>query len=388
MKHRLSPKLRIAAVVTAGTLCVAGLSGCGEQASTATDDTETTATVATSSGQAVSSTSTTTTTTETVPTPTFDFSKGIDDDGHWDGIRALDYVTLCDYSNIQIPSSALDVSEKVESRIESITSNAGIDELTDEWVAENFSSSHGWSTVEELRAGLTETYQEDAEKTYIQDYIVENSTFSEVPEAIVSYQSDYLVYQYTYMASQYNFTLESLISMMYGYSSSDELVENRSDDILSQSKMYLAFQAIAETEGRTVSDEELENYFAHYQGVSDISDYVEQYGKPYLKMTALMDLTLQDIVDNATVVDDSDSADSTATETGESADKADEKGDAADTDATDSADSSDAKASTSASSTGTADKADADSTDSADSSDAKSSTSAASSTASTASSSK
>lgn len=372
MKHRLSPKLRIAAVVAAGTLCVAGLSGCGEQASTATDDTETTATVATSSGQAVSSTSTTTTTTETVPTPTFDFSKGIDDDGHWEGIRALDYVTLCDYSNIQIPSSALDVSEKVESRIESITSNAGIDELTDEWVAENFSSSHGWSTVEELRAGLTETYQEDAEKTYIQDYIVENSTFSEVPEAIVSYQSDYLVYQYTYMASQYNFTLESLISMMYGYSSSDELVENRSDDILSQSKMYLAFQAIAETEGRTISDEELENYFAHYQGVSDISDYVEQYGKPYLKMTALMDLTLQDIVDNATVVDDSDSADSTATETG----------DAADADATDSADSSDAKASTSASSTGTADNANADSTDSADSSDAKASSSAASATSS------
>lgn len=372
MKHRLSPKLRIAAVVAAGALCVAGLSGCGEQASTATDDTETTATVATSSGQAVSSTSTTTTTTETVPTPTFDFSKGIDDNGHWEGIRALDYVTLCDYSNIQIPSSALDVSEKVESRIESITSNAGIDELTDEWVAENFSSSHGWSTVEELRAGLTETYQEDAEKTYIQDYIVENSTFSEVPEAIVSYQSDYLVYQYTYMASQYNFTLESLISMMYGYSSSDELVENRSDDILSQSKMYLAFQAIAETEGRTISDEELENYFAHYQGVSDISDYVEQYGKPYLKMTALMDLTLQDIVDNATVVDDSDSADSTATETG----------DAADADATDSADSSDAKASTSASSTGTADKADADSTDSADSSDAKASSSAASATSS------
>ena len=372
MKHRLSPKLRIAAVVAAGTLCVAGLSGCGEQASTATDDTETTATVATSSGQAVSSTSTTTTTTETVPTPTFDFSKGIDDDGHWEGIRALDYVTLCDYSNIQIPSSALDVSEKVESRIESITSNAGIDELTDEWVAENFSSSHGWSTVEELRAGLTETYQEDAEKTYIQDYIVENSTFSEVPEAIVSYQSDYLVYQYTYMASQYNFTLESLISMMYGYSSSDELVENRSDDILSQSKMYLAFQAIAETEGRTISDEELENYFAHYQGVSDISDYVEQYGKPYLKMTALMDLTLQDIVDNATVVDDSDSADSTTTETG----------DAADADATDSADSSDAKASTSASSTGTADNTDADSTDSADSSDAKASSSAASATSS------
>ncbi len=320
MKHRLTHTRRIAAIAVSA-LCVAGLSGCGSQ-SASTDDTETTATVATSSGQAVSATTSTTSTTETVPTPTFDFSKGIDDDGHWDGIRALDYVTLCDYSNIEIPSSALDVSESVESRMESIASNAGVDELTDEWVAENFSSSHGWNTVEELRAGLTETYREDAEKTYIQNYIVQNSTFSEVPEAIVSYQSDYLVYQYTYMASQYNFTLESLISMMYGYSSSDELVENRSDDIQSQSKMYLAFQAIAEAEGRTISDEELESYFAHYQGVSDISDYVEQYGKPYLKMTALMDLTLQDIVDGATVVED-DEASEAGTATSADADSKD-----------------------------------------------------------------
>lgn len=368
MKHRLNRRGRIAAIAVSA-LCVAGLTGCGTQAAS-TDDTETTATVATSSGQAVSSTTGTSTTTETVPTPTFDFSKGIDDDGHWDGIRALDYVTLCDYSNVQIPSSALDVSEKVESRIESITSNAGIDELTDEWVAENFSSSHGWNTVEELRAGLTETYREDAEKTYIQDYIVENSTFSEVPEAIVSYQSDYLVYQYTYMASQYNFTLESLISMMYGYSSSDELVENRSDDIQSQSKMYLAFQAIAETEGRTISDEELESYFAHYQGVSDISDYVEQYGKPYLKMTALMDLTLQDIVDNATVVDDSDESGDT-----ESASTTDTT-DASDGDAASTADTSDADDTETASSSAATDASESTSTSKSADTAATSSTSA------------
>ena len=338
MKRQLARAGLTALAVSA--LAIAGLSGCGSS-STSDDDTETTATVATSSGTAVSSSSSTSgsDSTQTVETPTFDFSSGIDDDGKWEGVTATDYVTLCDYSNIQIPSSELDVSEKVESRLETIASNADVDELTDEWVEENYGSTHGYSTVEELREALTQSYQEDAEKTYIQNYIVENSTFSEVPESIVTYQTNYLVYQYTYMASKYNFTLESLISMMYGYSSQDELVEAKQDDILSQAKMYLAFQAIAETEGRTISDDDLDSYFAHYQGVSDISDYVDAYGKPYLKMTALMDLTLQDIVDNATIVDDSDStasddSSSSSTATSEDTDSSSDTADADTTSAT------------------------------------------------------
>lgn len=304
----------LACALTFSVIAAAGLTGCGEQP--AQDDTETTATVATSSGQAVGSQSGSTAGQSSVAAPEFDFGAGLDEDGRWEGVHALDYVTLCDdYDAIQIPSSALDVSDKVEKRLETLASNAGVDELTDDWVKENFGQAHGWNTVEELRAGLTETFLEDAEKDYIQDYVVEHSTFSEIPQALIDYQEKYLVYQYEYMAAQYNFTLEDLIKMMYGYTSSEELVENNRDTVESQAKMYLVFQAIAEKEGKSVSDDDLATLYG-----DNLDSYEQSYGAPYLKMTALMDTTLDELVDEATVVDDGEAQDA--------ADEAADEGDA------------------------------------------------------------
>ncbi len=310
--HRYLARAGLVAALTATALAAGALTGCGEQGGT-TDtaaDQETTATVATSSGQAVSSSNSDSSDSSqsSVPTPTFEFSRNIDDDGHWEGIAASDYVTLCDYSNIEIPSSALDVSDKVQKRMDTIASSAGVDELTDDWVEQNYAQAHGWKTVDDMRAGLTESYQEDAKQTYIQDYVVEHSTFTEVPQEILDYTRDYLVYQYTYMASQYNFTLEDLIKMMYGYTSTDELVENNQGTIESQAKMYLAFQAIAEKEGRQVSDDELKEHYG-----DELDSYEQTYGVGYLKLTVLMDDTLGDIADKATVVDDGDSDGAAAT---------------------------------------------------------------------------
>ena len=204
---RFLAKAGLAAALTLSVIATGALTGCGSQnASTQGTEEETTATVATSSGQAVSSSNSGHTGSDqasSVPTPTFDFSRDLDDNGHWKGITASDYVTLCDYSSIEIPASAIDVSDKVQKRMDSIVSSAGIDELTDDWVQQNYAESRGWKTVEDMRAALTESYQEDAKQTYIQNYVVEHSAFTEVPQTLLDYTKDYLVYQYTYMASQY-----------------------------------------------------------------------------------------------------------------------------------------------------------------------------------------
>lgn len=305
--HRYLTRAGLVAALSLTVIAAGALTGCGSENSAQDTSEETTATVATSSGQAVSSSNTADSDTgeaSSVPTPTFDFSRDLDDDGHWKGVTAGDYVTLCDYSSIEIPSSALDVTEKVQKRMDTIASNAGVDELTDDWVQQNYAQGHGWKTVDDMRAGLTASYQEDAKETYIQDYVVEHSTFSEVPQEILDYTRDYLVYQYTYMASQYNFTLEDLIKMMYGYTSTDELVENNQDTIESQAKMYLAFQAIAEKEGRVADDSELKEHYG-----DDLDSYEQTYGVGYLKLTVLMDDTLGQIADQATVVDDGGSGD-------------------------------------------------------------------------------
>ncbi len=317
---RFLAKAGLAAALTLSVIAAGALTGCGSQnASTQGADEETTATVATSSGQAVSSSNSGHNGSDqasSVPTPTFDFSRDLDDNGHWKDFTASDYVTLCDYSPIEIPASTIDVSDQVQKRMDSIVSSAGIDELTDDWVQQNYAESRGWKTVEDMRAALTESYQEDAKQTYIQNYVVEHSTFTEVPQTLLDYTKDYLVYQYTYMASQYNFTLEDLIKMMYGYTTTDELVENNQDTIESQAKMYLAFQAIVEKEGRVADDNELKEHYG-----SDLDSLTQTYGTPYLKQTILMNDTLAELAANATVVDDS-------------ADKADDKAAASDEKAT------------------------------------------------------
>ena len=300
---RFLAKAGLAAALTLSVVAGGALTGCGSQDTNAQSaEEETTATVATSSGQAVSSSNSSAGSDQasSVPTPTFDFSRDLDDNGHWKDITASDYVTLCDYSSIEIPASTIDVSDQVQKRMDSIVSSAGIDELTDDWVQQNYAESRGWKTVEDMRAALTESYQEDAKQTYIQNYVVEHSTFTEVPQTLLDYTSDYLVYQYTYMASQYNFTLEDLIKMMYGYTTTDELVENNQDTIESQAKMYLAFQAIVEKEGRVADDAELKEHYG-----SDLDSLTQTYGTPYLKQTILMNDTLAELAANATIVDDS-----------------------------------------------------------------------------------
>ena len=333
---RFLAKAGLAAALTLSVVATGALTGCGSQnASTQGADEETTATVATSSGQAVSSSNSGHTSSDqasSVPTPTFDFSRDLDDNGHWKDITAGDYVTLCDYSSIEIPASTIDVSDQVQKRMDSIVSSAGIDELTDDWVQQNYAESRGWKTVEDMRAALTESYQEDAKQTYIQNYVVEHSTFTEVPQTLLDYTSDYLVYQYTYMASQYNFTLEDLIKMMYGYTTTDELVENNQDTIESQAKMYLAFQAIVEKEGRVADDNELKEHYG-----SDLDSLTQTYGTPYLKQTILMNDTLAELAANATIVDDStDKADASDEDAA-----ADEKADSDTTSATEEKASSD-----------------------------------------------
>ena len=52
-------------------------------------------------------------------------------------------------------------------------------EVTDDFVNENLSSTYGWTTVEEMRAGIAENLVESQRGSYISDYIFENSQVSE-----------------------------------------------------------------------------------------------------------------------------------------------------------------------------------------------------------------
>jgi len=56
--------------------------------------------------------------------PNFSYSDGIDANGFWDGIKALDYVTMFDYKGMSIPSDAHTVTDDdVQTQIDSLMTN-------------------------------------------------------------------------------------------------------------------------------------------------------------------------------------------------------------------------------------------------------------------------
>ncbi len=498
------PHARLVALLVAGALVSPMLYGCDStQASSDTDaasqtSAEATATsdnaasdTSTDSADATStdassdatdssadsdSTSDADSSTDEEETIVFDYSDGVDENGHWSGITALDYVTLpADYASIQAPaSSVVPTDDAVQEKIDSILSDHstteevtdeevadgdtinidyvgkidgvefdggstngngttvtigttqyiddfleqlighkpgetfdievtfpddyGVDdlngkdatftvtinyiqktvtpELTDDWVAENLKDTYGWSTVEEMREGVKENLQYSNLATYVQDYVLNNSTVTEVPQSIVDYQGQQYLYQYQTYATTYGTTLSALLQMYTGASTAEEFLTNNADALESAARSYLIFQAIIEDADITETDEELETYVKSATGSDDVATVEATYGKGYLMMRALLQKTGDYLIDHTTIVEDedTDATSETSTETSDATssktDDASEKSDESATDAksaddesasetsktsstSTSSSSSDAKASSSTSTTST-----------------------------------
>lgn len=435
---------RLAALLVAGVLVTPMLYGCDAQGTTSADDSQGSAEASASSDEsssdaddsADSSTGSDADSSDSEEeTIEFDYSEGIDEDGHWSGVTALDYVTLpADYASIQAPASSVVPSDDdVQTQMDSIMSNYstteqvtdeevadgdtinidyvgkidgvefdggstdgngttvtigttqyiddfleqlighkpgetfdievtfpddyGVDdlngkdatftvtinyiqktttpELTDDWVAENLKDTYGWSTVEEMRAGVKEDLQYSNLATYVQDYVLNNSTVTEVPQAIIDYQGQQYLYQYQTYAQTYGTTLSALLQMYTGASTTEEFLTNNADALESAARSYLIFQAIMEDAGITETDEEYEAYVESATS-SDVETVEATYGKNYLMLRALLQKTGDYLIDHTTVVEDedadaSDETGSTKASTDESAASDEKDADASET---------------------------------------------------------
>ncbi len=448
---------RLAALLVAGALVVPMLYGCdNQQASTdegtaAQESTESAASDASSTDSASSDSDTEEETIE------FNYSDGIDEDGRWSGVTALDYVTLpADYASIQAPASTVvPTDEEVQTQIDSILSDNstteqvtdqevadgdtinidyvgkidgvefdggstsgngttvtigttqyiddfleqlighkpgetfdievtfpddyGVDdlngkdatftvtinyiqktttpELTDDWVAQTLKDTYGWSTVEEMRAGVKENLQYSNLATYVQDYVLNNSTVTEVPQAIVDYQGQQYLFQYQTYAQMYGTTLSALLQMYTGASTSEEFLTNNAEALENAARSYLVFQAIIEDAGLTETDEELEAYIASVSSTTDLATAEATYGKGYLVMRALLQKAGDYLIDHTTIVEDEAASDETSATSADASEKdADEtsaasekdaSGKASDADESDSSSEKDAASTTS-----------------------------------------
>ncbi len=209
-------------------------------------------------------------------------------------------------------------------------------ELTDDWVAQNLGPTYGWQTADEMRDALRDSLRREALGTYVENYLVENSTFAQsLPQSMLEYQNGSLVSYYQGYASAYGVDLSAALPSLAGVSSIDDLIASNRENIDVAVKRCLVLQAVAEAEGLTVSDNEVTAYIGNVMGASaasNMSAYQDAYGLPYLRFCALQDKALQLIEDNVDEYDDADgttaanAAGSSAADSADSATSA--KGDA------------------------------------------------------------
>ena len=174
-------------------------------------------------------------------------------------------------------------------------------DLTDNFVAEELSAEHGWTTVSEMETNLRENIQKTRIDNYLRDYLANEVTVETTPDVVAAYQEKLVEYQVKTMMDYYQEQADNeemeldneYFQTHVGVSGKDEMLEQIRDSIESEMRRSLVIQAIAEDAGITVSDEDLENYSPGY------SAYEEQFGKPWITQYVLGMKVLDYIVENA-----------------------------------------------------------------------------------------
>ena len=335
---------------------------------------------------------------EAVEDTGFDYSEGITEDGLWADVAALDYVELCAYTGISVPSDVHEITdESVQAEIdtvlmdytteEQVTDRAiedgdtvnidyvgsvdgvefeggntggqgtevtigvtqyiddfleqlightpgesfdievtfpedyGVEdlngkdavfaitvnhiietinpEMTDDFVAENLSEANGWNTVAEMEEGIRSDLQRSAVTGYVQDYIVDNTSVTSVPDGMIAYQQNSLIDFYQGYAEYYGVDLDVFLSEYMELENTDALLQEYSDENTQKATVYLIMQAIAEDAGIAVADADVAAYFSKYMGTEDYTEHEGIYGMPYIKLMVLHQTVLDYLADNA-----------------------------------------------------------------------------------------
>ncbi len=377
-------KHKILSVLLAGILPAAALLGCSGATTSTSSAAATVSETSTASAAEISETTNAAPVTEAAP---FDYSKGLEENGFWQGVNASDFVTLPDYKNISVPAATHTVTdEQIQAEIDSLlyqytsttevkdraiadgdrvnldyvgsvdgvpfeggsTEGMGtevtigvtqyiddfleqlightpgeafeiqvtfpedygqenlngkeatfaitlnyiienvVPELTDAFVEENFFEAEGFKTVAELKEDIQKNIQSNAITAFVQQFVVENSTVSELPESMLVYQEESMLAFYEGIAASNGATLEQIIQMYEGVATKEELVAKNLEYNTTAATFNLTVQAIAEQENFSVSDADLAEYFKTETGSEDYSSYEEEYGKPYLMQVVII----------------------------------------------------------------------------------------------------
>ena len=163
-------------------------------------------------------------------------------------------------------------------------------ELTDAWVDETLGTSNDLHSVEALRAFYQQQLYQTNLQTAVMDYLLQNSTFGDIPKSVLDYQVTQCLNYYYTMSGYYGYELDAFVQMM-GYDNADAMLAALADSIESYAKEALVYQAVAEAMELAPTQEQIDAYSA----------YTDTYGANYCTMVAMMDTVTEALTTGANV---------------------------------------------------------------------------------------
>lgn len=283
------------------------------------------------------------------------FSQGLDEEGRFEGVTALDFVTLPAYEDVILPTFEQVTGRAVEDgdfvnidyvgSVDGVefdggsTGGAGTDVIIgvtsyiDDFLAQiightpgetfdinvTFPEDYGVEDLNGKDAVFVTTVNyiwdfgdEDAQavgfadKSEMAQYIaygyatMENVAASsginvfltaaacgQVPDDVLETVRNHLSTQIDLAASSYGLDADTYAMYMYGASTASEYLDAQ---VPLQAQQSLIFQAVAEREGLTATDEDITDY--------EYESYVEVYGMPYVKYAILQDRVTEFLMEN------------------------------------------------------------------------------------------
>ena len=164
-------------------------------------------------------------------------------------------------------------------------------ELTDEWVDSNFGTTDDLHTADALRSYFNDALYENNYENALVDYLMSNSTFTELPTEVTSYYIRMFLNYYSQYATMYSMDLDAF-AQTQGYTDADNMLAASDSYFEHLAKQDLIFQAIAETENLAPTQEEIDD--------AD-STYADTYGQNRARLNALQSCVLNWLEDNAKV---------------------------------------------------------------------------------------
>lgn len=240
---------------------------------------------------------------------TVDYSAGLAWDGKIEGVNAGDYVQVCDYANIEIPEAEVVKSEEeIDEYISKILTENKANELTDEFVAENFSEYA--TTVDEYREYVKNMDKEENIKSYIIDYLLDNSKLTSYPKKYFNLVKKNMDRQYK-IQYQYNNNMYYQILGSYAWSSHLDyygvsrseykaMVESGTEKSVKQN---LVLQYIYEELGLDITNEDINASILESGYTADqLQEALDNSGMPYWRQYTANSKVISTLAEQAVVV--------------------------------------------------------------------------------------